>query len=105
MGMYYYFYKSDTDKDDFESGKIAGIPDDLGTKYGLESINHYRENCSLRKNDNGACSCCDCSSVTRYKISRENGREIAKDMYVNQTLFDDLMNFIMQDFLWIRLDY
>ena len=105
MGVCYYFYKSDIDKKSFEDAKFAGIPDDLSTKYGLESINHYRVDCPLLKSDQKACSSCDCSDKTRYKITRESSKEIAKDMITNQTLFDDFMDSIGQDFIWVSWDY
>jgi hypothetical protein len=105
MGVYHYFYKSDTDKESFEDGKFTGIPDNF-TKYKLESVNNYQKDCIVYKNiGNSSCLCCNCSSETRYKITREKAKEISKDMDTNQTLFEDLMNDIGQDYIWINLDY
>lgn len=105
MGMYWYFYKNDTDEEEFNTGKYSlpsYILDDL------ESVNYTNNNCEERikyeiDNLNSIISCCfmcDCSNGARFKITRENAVYFSENLLSNKYLLLDLLDEINQNVMW-----
>lgn len=104
MSTYYYFYKEKDDYKAFNEGGYAGIP--YLEDYDLESYNHKCDNCDKR-DSKSEIVCYGCYSICkeRYKITRDKISEIVKNMKYNKNLFENLMNEVGQDYIWMYEDY